>query len=82
METSVEIQMQVSEEKLMPGDTTEGSGTMRAMRKSLMMRGMVLLHYGIMVALFIGCWWLFYRHAAAESAYAAVDISVCAFYAV
>ena len=55
---------------------------MRAMRKSLMMRGMVLLHYGIMVALFISCWWLFYRHAAAGSVYAAVDISVYAFYAV
>ena len=31
---------------------------MKAMKKSLMMRGMVLLHYGITVLLFVSCWWL------------------------
>ena len=47
-----------------------------------MMRGMVLLHYGMMVVLFAVCWQLFYRHAAAGSVFGAVDISVYAFYAV
>ena len=55
---------------------------MRAIRKPLMMRGMVLLHYGMMVVLFAVCWQLFYRHAAAGSVFGAVDISVYAFYAV
>ena len=46
------------------------------------MRGMVLLHYGITVALFVCCWWLFYRNVAAGSAFEAADISVYACYAV
>lgn len=33
---------------------------MRAMRKSLMMRGMVLLHYAVMIVLFVNCWRLSY----------------------
>ena len=52
------------------------------MKKSLIMRGMVLLHYGISVALFVGCWWLFYRDFADGSAFEAANISVYAFYAV
>ena len=52
------------------------------MKKSLMMRGMVLLHYGITVLLFVSCWWLFYRHIAAGAVFGAVNISVYAFYAV
>ena len=55
---------------------------MKAMKKSLMMRGMVLLHYGITVLLFVSCWWLFYRHIAAGAVFGAVNISVYAFYAV
>ena len=55
---------------------------MKAMKKSLIMRGMVLLHYGISVALFVGCWWLFYRDFADGSAFEAANISVYAFYAV
>lgn len=55
---------------------------MKAMKKSLIMRGMVLLHYGISVALFVGCWWLFYRNFADGSAFEAANISVYAFYAV
>ena len=52
------------------------------MKKSLMMRGMVLMHYGITVLLFVSCWWLFYRHIAAGAVFGAVNISVYAFYAV
>ena len=55
---------------------------MKAMKKSLMMRGMVLMHYGITVLLFVSCWWLFYRHIAAGAVFGAVNISVYAFYAV
>ena len=55
---------------------------MRAIRKPLIMRGMVLLHYMVMVALFAVCWWLFYSHVTAESVFEAMDISVYAFYAV
>ena len=47
---------------------------MKAMKKSLMMRGMVLMHYGITVLLFVSCWWLFYRHIAAGAVFEAVDI--------
>ena len=55
---------------------------MKAMKKSLMMRGVVLLHYMVMVALFAVCWWLFYSHVTAGSVFEAVDISVYAFYAI
>ena len=55
---------------------------MKEMKKSLMMRGMVLMHYGITVLLFVSCWWLFYRHIAAGAVFGAVNISVYAFYAV
>ena len=55
---------------------------MKAMKKSLMMRGVMLLHYMVMVALFAVCWWLFYSHVTAESVFEAMDISVYAFYAV
>ena len=55
---------------------------MKAMKKSLMMRGMVLMHYMVMVALFAVCWWLFYSHVTAGSVFEAVDISVYAFYAI
>ena len=55
---------------------------MKAMKKSLMMRGMALMHYGITVLLFVSCWWLFYRHIAAGAVFGAVNISVYAFYAV
>ena len=55
---------------------------MKAMKKSLMMRGMVLLHYGITVLLFVSCWRLFYGHVAAGSAFGAINVSVYAFYAV
>ena len=55
---------------------------MKAMKKSLMMRGVMLLHYMVMVALFAVCWWLFYSHVTAGSVFEAMDISVYAFYAV
>lgn len=31
------------------------------MKKSVMMRGMIFLHYVIVVGMFAGCWWIFYR---------------------
>ena len=54
---------------------------MRAMRKSLMMRGMVLLHFTVMIALFINCWRLFYKYVADGAVFEAVNISVYAMYA-
>ena len=54
---------------------------MRAMRKSLMIRGMVLLHFTAMIALFINCWRLFYGYVADGAAFDAVNISVYAMYA-
>ena len=65
-----------------PERHNRGVGSMKAMKKSLIMRGMVLLHYGISVALFVSCWWLFYRNFAAGSEFEAANISVYAFYAV
>lgn len=55
---------------------------MKAMRKSLIMRGTVLLHYGMTVLLFVICWWLFYRNIVAGPVFVAVNISVYALYAV
>lgn len=34
---------------------------MQSMKKSVMMRGMIFLHYIIVVGMFASCWWLFYR---------------------
>lgn len=54
---------------------------MRAIKKSLIMRGMVVLHYVVMVALFVVCWWQFYRFSANEHIFIAYSLSVCAMYA-
>lgn len=54
---------------------------MRAIKKSLIMRGMVMLHYVVMVALFVVCWWQFYRFSANEHIFIAYSLSVCAMYA-
>ena len=54
---------------------------MRAIRKPLIMRGMVLLHYGIMVVLFAVCWWQFYRFSADAHIFIAYTLSVYAMYA-
>ena len=55
---------------------------MKAMRKSLIMRGMLLLHYLVMLLVFIACWMLFYRRQAMEGAFSTNSIAVCAMYAV
>ena len=54
---------------------------MRAIKKSLIMRGMIMLHYVVMVALFVICWWQFYRFSANEHIFIAYSLSVCAMYA-
>ena len=54
---------------------------MRAIKKSLIMRGMIMLHYVVMVALFVMCWWQFYRFSANEHIFIAYSLSVCAMYA-
>ena len=54
---------------------------MRALRKSLAMRGMILLHYVTMVALLAGCWHLFYKLPAMEGAFSTYNLAVCAMYA-
>ena len=54
---------------------------MRAIKKSLIMRGMIMLHYVVMVALFVVCWWQFYRFSANEHIFIAYSLSVCAMYA-
>ena len=54
---------------------------MRAIKKSLIMRGMVVLHYVVMVALFVVCWWQFYRFSANEHIFIVYSLSVCAMYA-
>ena len=55
---------------------------MKAMRKSLIMRGMLLLHYLVMLLVFIACWMLFYRRHAMQGAFSTNSIAVCAMYAV
>ena len=52
------------------------------MRKSLIMRGMLLLHYLVMLLVFIACWMLFYRRHAMQGAFSTNSIAVCAMYAV
>ena len=47
---------------------------MRAIKKSLIMRGMVMLHYVVMVALFVVCWWQFYRFSANEHIFIAYSL--------
>ena len=56
--------------------------SVKAMRKSLIMRGMLLLHYLVMLLVFIACWMLFYRRQAMEGAFSTNSIAVCAMYAV
>lgn len=55
---------------------------MKEMRKSLIMRGMLLLHYLVMLLVFIACWMLFYRRQAMEGVFSTNSIAVCAIYAV
>ena len=59
-----------------------GGMSVKAMRKSLIMRGMLLLHYLVMLLVFIACWMLFYRRQAMEGAFSTNSIAVCAMYAV
>ena len=54
---------------------------MRAIRKPLMMRGMVLIHYIVMVALFAVCWQQFYSTTTGEHIFSVDSLSVCAMYA-
>ena len=54
---------------------------MKAMKKSLIMRGMVLLHYLAMLALFVGCWQIFYRVPAMNGSFRTNSLAVCAMYA-
>ena len=56
--------------------------SVKAMRKSLIMRGMLLLHYLVMLLVFIACWMLFYRRHAMQGAFSTNSIAVCAMYAV
>ena len=55
---------------------------MRAIRKPLIMRGMVLLHYMVMVALFAVCWQQFYSASAGGHILSANNLAVYAMYAV
>jgi len=59
-----------------------GGMSVKAMRKSLIMRGMLLLHYLVMLLVFIACWMLFYRRHAMQGAFSTNSIAVCAMYAV
>lgn len=54
---------------------------MKAMKKSLIMRGMILFHYLVMLLIFVACWMLFYRQHAMEGAFSTNSIAVCAMYA-
>lgn len=50
--------------------------SMRAIRKPLMMRGMVLIHYIVMVALFAVCWQQFYSTTTGEHIFSVDSLSV------
>ena len=54
---------------------------MKAIQKSLIMRGMVLFHYVVMVAMFIGCWRHFYGLPIPKGAFSTNSLAVCSMYA-
>lgn len=54
---------------------------MKAIKKSLIMRGMILLHYLMMVLIFVASWLLFYRQHAMEGDFRTNSMAVCTMYA-
>ncbi len=51
------------------------------MKKTIVQRLLVALHYCAMIALFLACWLLFYRRPAIEGAYFVHNRTICACYA-
>ncbi len=54
---------------------------MYSLRKAFIMYAVKALHYAVMLALFVGGWWLFYRTAAMNGEFVTNSGVVCALYA-
>lgn len=55
-------------------------GGFKAIKKTVIIHSMVVIHYIVQVTLFIGCWILFYRLPAEQGKYLIYDRTVCALY--
>lgn len=57
-----------------------GKRSFQQIKKAVIMRSMVALHYMVTVALFLGCWIIFYRMPAEQGEYFMHNRTVCASY--
>lgn len=58
-----------------------GGMGVKAMKKSLIMRGMMISHYLMMLVMFVASWLLFYRQHAVEGDFSTNSMAVCTMYA-
>ena len=54
----------------------------KEMEKAVITRGMIAFHYIVLVALFLCCWFIFYREPAEQGEYFMHDRTICASYVI
>ena len=59
----------------------KGNGA-KEMEKAVITRGMIAFHYIVLVALFLCCWFIFYREPAEQGEYFMHDRTICASYVI
>ena len=53
---------------------------MKSLKKTIIMRGVTLLHFAATVGLFVVCWMAFYRYPATQGDYSMHNRTICAAY--